>query len=225
MPTILLIRHAQASFGAANYDWLSDRGHAQTVALVTGLKRRGIRADRVISGSLRRQRDTASVCARCVAVDTEIDERWNEYADRDIVTRYGLARTSRQPKPDEAPLSSREFQDVLEHALRRWIDAGEHGSCEETWPRFQARVRTALTDLAGDLGKGQTALVVSSGGVIGTLTASLMHLPPTALVEFNHVSINTGITKLAVGGTGTHLISSNEHAHLDEANPGLITFR
>ena len=37
MPSILLVRHAQASFGAADYDVLSERGHEQVTALVAGL--------------------------------------------------------------------------------------------------------------------------------------------------------------------------------------------
>lgn len=63
MPSIWLIRHAQASFGAADYDLLSERGHEQITALVSGIRRRRVVADRVISGSLRRQRDTAKPCA------------------------------------------------------------------------------------------------------------------------------------------------------------------
>ena len=95
----------------------------------------------------------------------------------------------------------------------------------ETWAQFHARVTGALNHLAGSLGKGQTALVFSSGGVIAALSASLMELPPQALVAFNHVSINTGITKLVVGRGGTTLVSANEHAHLEEADAGLVTYR
>ena len=67
VPTVLLIRHAQASFGTADYDLLSERGHAQTKELVTGLERRGIHADRVVSGGLRRQLETAAPCATALA--------------------------------------------------------------------------------------------------------------------------------------------------------------
>jgi hypothetical protein len=33
------------------------------------------------------------------------------------------------------------------------------------------------------------------------------------------------MTKVTVGRAGTTLVSSNEHAHLDEADPGLISYR
>ncbi len=225
MPSILLIRHAQASFGTEDYDLLSDRGHAQTAALVDGLVRRGIRADRVVSGGLRRQRDTAGPCAEAVGVEVEVDARWDEYEDRDILTHYADIPAGLESRPGDAALSSREFQEILNGALAGWIAAGEDSPCAETWPAFLGRVMAALNDLAAGLGKGEVALVVSSGGVIAALSASLLRLPAQALIAFNHVSINTGITKLVVGRGGTTLVSSNEHAHLEEAGAELVSYR
>lgn len=225
MPSILLIRHAQASFGAADYDVLSELGHAQTAALVAGLKRRGIRPERVVSGRLKRQRDTAAPCAAAAGVPLEVDGRWDEYEDRDILTHHSDVAAGLERRPGDAPLSSREFQEILNRALVAWIEAGQASPGRETWVQFNARVQGALRELAESLGKGQSALVISSGGVIAALSASLMRLPPTALIAFNHVSINTGMAKLTVGRGGTTLISCNEHAHLEEADPRLITYR
>lgn len=225
MPTILLIRHAQASFGSADYDVLSQRGRQQTAALAAGLERRGIRAHRVISGSLRRQLDTARPCARPLGVAVEVDERFDEYTDRDILIHHSDVSAGLERRPGDAPLGSREFQEILNRALGQWIAAGASGPAAETWAQFQARVKAGLEDVARGLERGQTALVVSSGGVIATLSAQLMSLPPQALIAFNHVSINTGITKLTVGRSGISLISANEHAHLEEAGAELITYR
>jgi len=225
VPTVLLIRHAQASFGTADYDLLSERGHAQTKALVTGLERRGIHADRVVSGGLRRQLETASPCATALGLEVDVDERWDEYGDRDVLEHHGDVPAGLEQRPGDAALSSREFQEILNRALLAWIAAGADSPSSETWAQFQARVSGALGDVAAGLGRGQTALVFSSGGVIAALSAALMELPPQALVAFNHVSINTGITKLVVGRGGTTLVSANEHAHLEEADPGLITYR
>jgi broad specificity phosphatase PhoE len=225
IPSILLIRHAQASFGEADYDVLSERGRAQVEALVAGLERRRIVPDRVISGDLRRQRDTAEPCARPPGRAVTIDARWNEYDDRDILTHHASVPAGLERRPGEETLSSREFQQILSDALREWIAAGSSGPSREPWPRFQGRVTAALGDVARVLRKGETALVVSSGGAIAAITAALLGLPPEALVAFNHVSVNTGITKLVVGRSGTTLVSSNEHAHLDEADGSLISYR
>lgn len=204
---------------------LSERGHEQTTALVAGLGRRGITPDRVISGRLRRQRDTAVPCAAAAGIEVEVDERWDEYEDRDILTHHATIPAGLEHHEGDAPLSSREFQEILNQALRGWISAGADGPCTETWPMFEGRLASALGELAAGLDRGQTALVISSGGAIAALSARLMGLPPAALIAFNHVSINTGITKLTVGRGGTTLVSANEHAHLEEARGGLISYR
>ena len=227
MPTILLVRHAQASFGSADYDVLSELGRAQVGALVAGLDRRGITPDRVASGSLRRQRDTADPCAAAAGLDVDVDQRFDEYDDADVLTHHStsLVRLQRHPGDDTPTLSSREFQEVLNAGLRGWVAAGADSPCRQPWPRFQEHVTAALRDVADGLGQGETALVVSSSGVIAALSAALLGLPPDAFIAFNHVSVNTGITKLVVGRGGTTLVSYNEQAHLEEAGAPLITYR
>jgi broad specificity phosphatase PhoE len=226
MPSVLLIRHAQASFGSEDYDVLSDTGGEQVAALIAGLRARGVQAQRVVCGDLRRQRDTAAPCAEALGAELSIDPRWNEYVDRDILTHHATVPAGLEHHSGDAPLSSREFQEILNQALLAWIAAGADGPCQETWPAFAARVTGALEDLAGGLGRGETALAVSSGGVIAAVCAELMGLPPAALVAFNHVSINASIAKLAVGRGGVTLISVNEHAHLERADRrSLVTYR
>src|SRR3954447_23529466 len=227
MPTILLVRHAQASFGSADYDVLSELGRAQVGALVAGLNRRGIALDRVASGSLRRQRDTADPCAAAASLDVDVDERFDEYDDADVLTHHStsLVRLQRHPGDNTPTPSSREFQEVLNAGLRGWVAAGADSPCRRPWPRFQEQVTAALRDVADGLGKGETALVVSSSGVIAALSAAVLGLPPAAFIAFNHVSVNTGITKLVVGRGGTTLVSYNEQAHLEAAGAPRITYR
>src|SRR5919112_809761 len=59
MPIVLLVRHGQASFGAEDYDRLSDRGRVQAEATGRWLAARGLRRPVAVHGTLRRQRDTA----------------------------------------------------------------------------------------------------------------------------------------------------------------------
>ncbi|NER60017.1 histidine phosphatase family protein, partial [Pseudomonas sp. MAFF212428] len=60
MGSIFLIRHGQASFGADDYDVLSPTGIAQSEALGDYLARLGLRLDRCVAGTLRRQQDTGA---------------------------------------------------------------------------------------------------------------------------------------------------------------------
>jgi broad specificity phosphatase PhoE len=227
MPIILLIRHAQASFGTADYDALSERGHAQVEALHHSLTRRGIVADRVVTGSLRRQRDTGRRWAEVAGPAATIDERWNEYDDDDVLSHHSTVQTRLQRRPsDTGPaVSSRQFQVLLDQALERWIDSGPGTPAAQTWPQFIAQINGALDDLGRGLLPGQTALVFSSSGVIAAAAASLIGLPEQAFVPLNRVSVNTAVTKVIVGSRGSTLVSYNDHSHLEEAGDDLVTYR
>ena len=217
MPAILLARHGQASFGADDYDVLSDRGHEQAAALAAHLAGRGIRVDRLLSGALVRQRDTAAPIARATGLDVEIDPRFDEYDSDGIVAAYASVT--------EAPASNKDFQRILETALAAWIDAGNDVAEGEPWPVFAARTRDAVRDLAASLQSGQTALVVTSGGVLGSICAALLGAPDPAFIAINRVMINGGLTKLIVGAGGVNLLSVNEHAHLEGQDGSLVTYR
>jgi broad specificity phosphatase PhoE len=233
VPTVLLVRHAQASFGAADYDVLSPTGIEQAAALGADLARRGVRVDRVVSGSLARQRDTAAPIAAAAGVRATVDPRWDEYATDAILARHsdtalrlGDPAAARGPgslTPDA--MSSREFQDVLERALLRWIAAGDDEPAWETWPAFAARAGAALDDVVKDLGRGETALVCTSGGVLAAICVRLLELPPSALVAFNRVAVNAAVTRVISGRAGTRLVSFNEQAHLEGDGRTLVTYR
>ncbi len=217
MPAILLARHGQASFGAADYDVLSETGAEQAAALAAHLAARGIAIDRLLSGALVRQRDTAAPIARATGLDVEIDARFDEYDSDGIVAAYAPIT--------EAPASNKDFQPILETALAAWIDAGDDVAEGEPWPVFAARTRDAVIDLAASLQSGQTALVVTSGGVLGAVCAALLGAPDPAFISINRVMINGGLTKLIVGAGGVNLVSINEHAHLEGPDGSLVTYR
>jgi broad specificity phosphatase PhoE len=226
MPSILLVRHAQASFGGENYDVLSDHGRVQVRALADDLARRGVKIDVVVAGDLARQRDTAAPIAEAAGVEMVIDPRWNEYATADVLANHSDSdvREERRPRDDAPPISSREFQAILERALHDWIAAGAEGPADEPWTAFAGRVESALRDLAGRLESGSTALVCTSGGPLAAVCVALLELSADAFVRFNRVTVNTGITKVVTGRGGTTLVSFNEHAHLEQGE-SLVTYR
>jgi broad specificity phosphatase PhoE len=227
VPSVLLVRHAQGSFGGEDYDVLSEHGHAQTAALLDDLRLRGARIDRLVAGSLARQRDTIAPVAEAYGLEVESDPRWDEYLSEDILVHHSEtpARLDRSAETGEPMLTSREFQALLDAALLAWIGAGEEGPAGETWPAFTGRCVAALEAVTGSLGSGEVALVCTSGGPLGALAAALMGLPDTALVAFNRVCVNTGITRLTHGRGGTNLVSFNEHGHLERGGTSLVTYR
>jgi broad specificity phosphatase PhoE len=224
VPALLLVRHGQASYGGADYDVLSERGAAQAQAAHAALRERGVEAARLVSGTLRRQTDTALPWTED-GPELDLDARWNEYDAADVLRAHGAVPASLERRPDDeaAQLDSRDFQALLDDGLRAWIEADSASAADEPWPMFRDRVHGALRDLAGELGRGESAVVFTSGGVIGAVCAHVLGLPETALIAFNHVSVNGAVTKLVSGRRGLSLISFNEHAHLDPG--GLVTYR
>lgn len=199
---------------------LSERGVEQAAVLARDFARRGIAPARAITGGLRRQRDTLAP----LGLEATVDPRWDEYVTDAIVSAHSssAAREERGPG-DEAPaLTSRQFQEILEEALLGWIAAGAEGPASETWPAFAARAEAALRDAAEGLGTGETAVVCTSGGVLAAIMVALLGVPAEAFVRFNRVTVNTGISRVAVGRAGLTLVSFNEHAHL---GPELLTYR
>jgi broad specificity phosphatase PhoE len=225
VPSILLVRHAQASFGGENYDVLSDHGRTQVEALAADLERREVRIDEVVSGDLARQRDTAQPIADAVGAELQLDARWNEYATADVLTHHSDTDLREERAAGEEPVSSRDFQAILERALHDWIGAGAGGRADEPYPAFAGRVDAALSDLAGRVESGRTALVCTSGGPLAAACVALLGLPAEAFVAFNRVTVNTGITKVVSGRGGTTLVSFNEHAHLEQGARSLVTYR
>jgi broad specificity phosphatase PhoE len=226
MPTVLLVRHGQASYGAEAYDVLSETGHRQAQVLAEDLSSKGVRPARIVSGSMARQRDTAQTLADAMGLDVEIDAGWNEYDSDDILAHHSSTDFRLdQRAPGSTSMSSRDFQELLDGALIAWIDAGADGPAREPWTAFDARVRAAMDRVAAGLRSGETALVVSSGGAIGGLCAALVGLPPSGLVTFNRVAINTGFARVVSGRSGLTLLSVNEHGHLDGHDPPLRTYR
>jgi broad specificity phosphatase PhoE len=208
MPTVYLLRHGQASFGAEDYDVLSPMGERQSAVLGEALRHRDIRVDQVWSGTLRRQFATAAFClpAAGISVPCREDPRWNEY------DHLGLVQRSLTEPP-----STRDFQAVLEKALLAWMTEER-----STWPDFRDGACAALEELFGSLGSGGTGLVFTSGGVISAVCAVLLGLPAEGFLAVNRTMINASLTKLVRGRSGTSLISLNEHGHL---NRELLSYR
>ena len=222
MPLLVIVRHGQASFGAEDYDVLSPVGRQQAQVTAAALSAAGLDVARIVSGSLRRQVDTADALADAYGLTPTVDERWNEYdADPVLAAHSDSVQRLEHPRdPGAIPTSPRAFQAVLEQALEAWVRAGADSPTAETWPAFNARINDAL-QAAGSAGAG-TTLVVSSGGVIGALAVSLIGVDPTSFPRLNRVTINCGMTRVIIGSAGTTLVSFNEQGHL---SVGLRSYR
>lgn len=213
MGAIYFVRHGQASFGAADYDKLSELGAEQSRVVGTELRRRELRFSYVQSGTMLRQRDTALAAGYQPAEDA----RWNEYDFTDVL-RFAPSL------PEQ--VDQRSFQVAMDVALEAWVAAAASDSeSVESWAAFSARVNAALDDLVGALGKGENALVFTSGGVIGAVAARLIGDQAGRFMALNRIACNAGITKVISGRSGLTLVSFSEHGHFEGRQRHLMTFR
>jgi broad specificity phosphatase PhoE len=89
MAVIYLIRHGQASWGNRDYDHLSELGIQQSKVLGATLRQRMEQPDMVISGTMRRHRQTAEHTLRAMGLEPQWveDSRWNEYDHEQLLRR------------------------------------------------------------------------------------------------------------------------------------------
>jgi broad specificity phosphatase PhoE len=218
MTQVLLVRHGQASWGAADYDVLSELGARQAAVLGAALAARGVRPDLLLHGGMSRQRETARRLGEAAGWRS-----WTEDPDWDEMNHEEVLQRQPHTFAGDAP-TRREFQAWFEAATDRWA-AGRHDhEYDESFPAFGDRVLGALGGLVDRLDDGGTAVVVTSGGPIARIAADLLGGGADLHKRIAPVVVNASVTKLVVGGRGTTLVSFNEHSHL-EAEPGLVTYR
>jgi broad specificity phosphatase PhoE len=225
MPSILLIRHGQASFGSADYDALSDAGHVQAEAIARELARPGRPVQRIVSGSLRRQRETAAPVAARLGLTVDVDPRLDEYDMDDILIAHSDSAVRTNARPDGEQVTSAEFQRALEPGMRNWVAAGDDSPATETWPQFVARCRGAVDTLAASLPSGATGLAFTSAGTIAAICVSILGVDGETLVALNRVAVNGAFTLVGSGRSGLSLISFNEHRHLEHDPRATVTLR
>ncbi len=228
MGQLLLVRHGQASWDAEDYDVLSETGWEQSRLLGRALAARGISPDLVVTGGMRRHRETAEGClgelATALGLDgplgSEVDAGWDEFDHVSMLAKLEAPFEGRRP-------TKAEFQAWFEAATERWTRGEYDEDYDEPFVEFTARVDAALRRTTEAAGSG-TALVFSSGGPIAWAAASLLSEDPETAGRLWHrlnpVCVNSGVTRVVTGRRGTTLVSFNGHAHLD-ATPGALTYR
>src|SRR6478609_986561 len=129
MGVVILVRHGQASFGADDYDVLSETGWAQGRRLGEWLAR----PSSVVNGGMRRHRETAEAAGWDTS---DIDPGWAEFDHLSVVAA--------DPDHPAGALDRRAFQRAFEQATARWTGGANDAEYAESWPAFRARVTAAF---------------------------------------------------------------------------------
>jgi len=221
---IYLVRHGQATFGADEYDRLTQAGVAQCVQLASHWRALGRRVDRVYAGTLRRQRASAEAFVQALsgeggaALPVEALPGIEEYDHRALLAAHDGGR----PRPE--PRDRREFHRRLSQALYAWID-GELAGVEE-YVRFRDRSAAALARLLAETGRGANAVLFGSAGSLAAAMQPALGMPDRALMRLKLTFYNTGVSCLLFDGETLTIESLNGVGHLEQpAFAHLITHR
>lgn len=212
MGTLYLVRHGQASFGADDYDQLSDLGRRQSVRLGQWFAHQGIRFDAVIAGTLQRHRQTlAGILEGMDQAGGHLDwEGLNEYDSHAVIAAIHPGKLE---KPTSPEMYRHHFR-LLRDALSRWMAGASSPLGMPTYADWVAGITSALDHVRASH-HGQKVLVVSSGGPISTAVGQVLDTSPDTTIELNLRIRNTSITEFAFTPKRHMLLSFNTLPHLD----------
>jgi broad specificity phosphatase PhoE len=212
MGTLYLVRHGQASFGADDYDQLSELGQRQSVRLGEYFAERGIRFDALIAGTLRRHRQTLEGILQGMQRAGE-PLSWEGLNEYDSAAVIATVHPEKLEKPTTPELYRRHFR-LLRDGLARWMAGSTQPAGMPSYAEFVAGVAGALDHVRAKH-HGQTVLVVSSGGPIATAVGHVLATRPEVTIDLNMRIRNTAITEFAFTPRRHMLAGFNAIPHLD----------
>ncbi len=212
MGTLYLVRHGQASFGAADYDQLSPLGHQQAVQLGEHWRAHGLGFDAVLTGTLRRHTQTLEGIAEGLQASPEVLQ-WpglNEYDSHALI-----AAIHPQPlaKPN-TPALYRQYFRLLCDALAQWMAGVISPQGMPSWDAFAGGVRAALEHVRHHHA-GQNVLLVSSGGPISTAVGEVLGTAPEVTIALNMRIRNSAVTEFSISPKRLMLQTFNTLPHLN----------
>jgi broad specificity phosphatase PhoE len=215
MGTLYLVRHGQASLGAADYDQLSELGARQCERLGQWFAGHGVRFDAVWRGTLKRHAQSLAAIEAglqrthdAVQVHPALDEYDSEAVIRAV-----------HPGPLEPPATAeaaREHFRRLRTGLLAWMDGSAKPQGLPAHAQFTAGI-VALLDRGREQHASGNVLAVSSGGPISVALGHVLGLGREAVIELNLHLRNSAVSEVRVTPGRLSLVTFNSLTHLDAA--------
>ncbi len=211
MATLYLVRHGQASFGADNYDQLSDLGRRQSQQLGRYFAGKSITFDAALTGTLKRHTQTLAGIGEGMqaAITATPWPGLNEYDSEAVIAAVHPEPLARPVTPE---LYRHHFK-LLRIGLTQWMLGKTQPAKLPSWPDFQQGVVDVLTHIRQS--GAQNVLLISSGGPIACAIGHVLATPPAAIVELNMRLRNTAVCEFEFTPKRVALITYNTLAHLD----------
>ena len=223
MGNLYLVRHGQASFGAADYDNLSELGHKQSVKLGEHFRQTGVTFDAVITGTLKRHVQTWQGIALGMQREDNDALAWLGLNEYDPAAVIAAIHSEPLHKPTSAEEVKGHFR-LLRTGLAAWMQGETEPVGMARYADFLAGVTSALDHVRASH-FGHNVLIVSSGGPISMAVGHVLGIGPDATIELNLRIRNSALSELAFTPKRHVLVSYNTVPHLDsKADSGWVTY-
>lgn len=242
MGQIFLVRHGQASFGAADYDQLSAHGVEQSRLLGRWFAACRLGAGQVVTGSLKRHQQTAQAClaelpGAPAAADWRTDHGFDEYDHVEVLAKHAPQLTDPIAAKDALARETdvkKSFQKIFAQAMARWMGGHHDADYRESWPAFRTRCVGAARRIvengaqSANQAANQTVVVFTSGGPIAAICQELLGVANDRAAMLNFSLANSSVTRLLFSGKDGRISLSylNNFAHLEQTGEAhAITYR
>jgi len=213
MGTLYMVRHGQASFGADDYDNLSELGRRQSVRLGEWFAYKGIRFDGLIAGTLRRHKQTLEgILEGMNHAGGHLS--WDGLNEYDAQAVIAAVHPEKLEKPTSPEMYRHHFR-LLRDGLAKWMAGDSQPEGMPRYEQFVAGVAGALDHVRANH-YGQNVLMVSSGGPISTAVGHVLGTSPETTIELNLRIRNTSVTEFAFTPKRQMLVMYNAIPHLDD---------
>ncbi len=211
MGTLYLVRHGQASFGADDYDVLSDLGYRQALRLGEYFKYKGIGFEAAFSGTLRRQVKTfEGICAGAgLPLRATQFAGLNEYDSEAVIAAIHPHKLEKATTPE----MYRSHFRLLKDGLAQWMADVVSPRGMPEYADFVSGIIDVL-DHIRQTHEGNV-LLVSSSGPIATAVGHVLGSSPETTIELNLRIRNCSVTEFAFTPKRHMPVTYNTLPHLD----------
>ncbi len=236
MSKIYFFRHAQASFGADDYDKLSEKGEQQSVELGNYLVTKKYQFDKVYVGPLKRQQHTFEIVKNIFdknnlpMPEPILENGLLEHEGHSALTQLmpTLVETipfvkelAEKSKVNPARKKANSLL-VFQYFLDEWVEGKINAEGILPWKSFRQEVKKGLDNILKNTGSGETIAVFTSGGTIASITAEALKIADEKrVVALNFSHRNTAFTSFFYSKGQFNLLGFNEIPHLEKK---MVTF-
>jgi broad specificity phosphatase PhoE len=239
MGTLYLVRHGQASFGADDYDVLSEMGYRQSLRLGEYFKYKGISFEAAFTGTLQRQLKTFAGICEGMGISMEAERRdgpprassapsggseahavasvgahttWSGLNEYDSEAVIAAIHPHKLEKPTSPEMYRSHFR-LLKDGLAQWMAGVVSPRGMPSYTDFVAGITGVLDHIRTN--HSGNVLLVSSGGPISTAVGHVLGTAPETTIELNLRIRNCSLTEFAFTPKRHMLVTYNTLPHLD----------